>query len=78
MMLQKALHKGMSCYHQKRGGKSFYLNTPNHGRSILCSRYSGNKEPICERDGAASKLNLKDRIQGEEKHGSFSECRNIY
>lgn len=63
---------------KEEGKNSFYLNTPNHGRSILCSRYSGNKEPICERDGAASKLNLKDRIQGGEKHGSFSECRNIY
>jgi len=76
MILQKALYEGIFCYCLKKN--RFYLNMPNHGRSILSSRYSGNKVPIYERAGAATKLNLKDRIQGEEKHGSFSLCRNIY
>lgn len=78
MILQKALYEGIFCYHQEKKKTNFYLNMSDHGKNILSSRYSGNKVPICERDGAATKLNLKDRIQGEEKHGSFSVCRNIY
>lgn len=44
-----------------------------HGKSWeeRSSRQPRNKAPIHERDGAAAKLNLKDRIQGEEKHHSF-------
>lgn len=66
MILQKALYEGIVCYQKKKKKLLFEC-----GRSILSSRYSGNKVPICERDGAATKLNLKDRTQEGEKHGSF-------